>query len=189
MQTFHNEFCHAIVSSIDLPICCLYRYLFVTVELSAEMCYMETNFGPKCWRLKKADKLTGIGTENSCITYRVGYRTVSIPAVFVIAGTISVDLLVAERTEIYKAKSAGRHITGHFRENTITKWQRRWNDEDRGSWTPRLIPDIRPWLGRKFGEVNFYVTQLLWGHWYSRKYLHKMGKAASPYCLYEEKGK
>ena len=32
------------------------------------------------------------------------YRTVFAPAVFVIAGTIPVDLLAAERTEIYKAK-------------------------------------------------------------------------------------
>ena len=49
------------------------------------------------------------------------YRTVSAPAVLVIAGTIPVDLMAAERTEIYKAKSAGSHITGHFKENTITK--------------------------------------------------------------------
>ena len=56
--------------------------------------------------------------------------------------------------EIYKAKPAGRHITGHFREKTITKWQRRWDDEDR-KWTPRLIPDVRPWIGRKFGEIKY----------------------------------
>ena len=60
------------------------------------------------------------------------YRTVFAPAVLVIAGTIPVDLLAAERTEIYKEKSVGSHITGHFRKNTITKWQRRWNNEDRG---------------------------------------------------------
>ena len=48
------------------------------------------------------------------------YRAVSAPSVLMIAGTIPVDLVAAEQTEIYKAKSAGRHITGHFRENTIT---------------------------------------------------------------------
>ena len=71
-------------------------------------------------------------------------RTVSAPAVLMIAGTIPVDLLAAERTVVYKAKSVGRHITGHLRENTIAKWQRRWSDEDRGWWTAKLIPDIRP---------------------------------------------
>ena len=94
----------------------------------------------------------------------------SAPAILVIAGTIPVVLLAAERTEIYKVKSAGRHITGHFREITITKWQRLWNDEDRGRWTVRLIADIRPWIGRKFGEVNYYLTQLLSGQGYFKKY-------------------
>ena len=57
---------------------------------------------------------------------------VSALAVLVKAGKIPVDLLAEERTEICKAKSAGRYKTGHFREKTITKWQRRWNDEGKG---------------------------------------------------------
>ena len=48
------------------------------------------------------------------------------------------------------------------------------------------MPDIRPWIDRKFGEVNYYVTQLLSGHGYFIKYLHRMGKTPSPYYLYEE---
>ena len=47
------------------------------------------------------------------------YRTVSAPAVFVIAGTIPEDLLAEEWIEIYKAKSTGNHLTGqgkhHFK--------------------------------------------------------------------------
>ena len=49
-----------------------------------------------------------------------------------------VEVLAIGRMEIYMAKSAENHLTGHFRENTITKWQRRWNDEDRGRWTAKL---------------------------------------------------
>ena len=71
------------------------------------------------------------------------YRTMSAPVALVIAGTILMDLLAAERVEIYKAKSTENHITGHFRENTISIWQRRWNDEDRERWTTRLMPHIR----------------------------------------------
>ena len=52
------------------------------------------------------------------------YRTVSAAAVLVIAGTMSVDLLAAERMEIYKAKWAGNYIASHFRENINSKWQR-----------------------------------------------------------------
>ena len=102
-----------------------------------------------------------------------------VPAVIVIAGTIPVDPLAES-----KAKSTGNHIT--LQRNTITKWQRRWNDEDRGRWMARLILDKRPWIGRKFGELNEYVTQLLSDHGYFGKYLHRMGKTASPYCFYEE---
>ena len=87
------------------------------------------------------------------------YRT----AVLVTASTIPVYLLAAERTEIFKAKPAGSPISGHIRENTIKKWQRRRNDEDKGKWTARLIPCIRPWIDRKFGEVNYCyrVTEIL----------------------------
>ena len=42
-------------------------------------------------------------------------------------------------------------------------------------------------MGRKFGEVNYFVIQVVLGHGYFRKYLHRMGKTTSPYCLYEEK--
>ena len=69
--------------------------------------------------LEKAGKLTCIGTENGCTSYRVG-----VSYSLVIAGIINMDLSVAERPVIYKAKSARNHLTAHFRENTITKWQR-----------------------------------------------------------------
>ena len=55
-----------------------------------------------------------------------------------------------------------------------------------GRWSVRLILDIRPWIGRKFEEVNYYVTQMLSDHGYFRNYLHRLVKAASSYCLYEE---
>ena len=85
------------------------------------------------------------------------FRTVSAPAVLVIAGTIPVGLeLTVERLEVNKEKSTGNRITGRFRENTVSKWQRRWNDKDRGRWTARLIPDIKPWISRTFGDLNCY---------------------------------
>ena len=37
-----------------------------------------------------------------------------------------------------------------------------------------------------FGEVNYYVSQMLSCHGYFKKYLHRMSKASSPYCLYKE---
>ena len=34
--------------------------------------------------------------------------------------------------------------------------------------------------------MNYYVSQVLSGSGYFRKYLHRMGKIASPYYVYEE---
>ena len=83
-------------------------------------------------------------------------RTLSTPTVLLISGTIRVDLLASEQTDIYKPKSAGNYITGHFRVNPVSKWQRGWNNEDSGRWTAELIPDIRPWNDRKFREVKYF---------------------------------
>ena len=49
------------------------------------------------------------------------YRIVSPPAVLVVASTIPMDLLAAERMNIYKVESAGNHITVHFKEDPIIK--------------------------------------------------------------------
>ena len=73
------------------------------------------------------------------------------------------------RVEIYKVKSAANCTTGHFRRNTITEQQRRWNNEERGRWTAGFIPYIRPWIGRKFGELNYFVIQMLSCPGYFRK--------------------
>ena len=43
-----------------------------------------------------------------------------------------------------------------------------------------------PWIGRKFGKVNYFFTKMLTGHGYFGKYLHRKGKIASSYCLYKE---
>ena len=50
----------------------------------------------------------------------------------------------------------------------------------------RLIPDINPWVSHTFGEMVHYITQMLSGHEYLKKYLHRVGRTASPFCLYEE---
>ena len=71
---------------------------------------------------KQANSLVSV-QRTAALSIASAYRTVSAPAVLVITGTSPVDLLPAERMEIYRAKSAGNYIIGHFRENTISKWQ------------------------------------------------------------------
>ena len=58
---------------------------------------------------------------NSLYRYR---ERLSASIVFVIAGTISGDLLTEEQIEIYRVKLAENHITAHFRENKVTTKER-----------------------------------------------------------------
>ena len=73
---------------------------------------MDANFGAETLEVeKRANSLVSV-RRTAELRIASTYRTVSAPAVLVIAGIIPVDLLAAERTEIYKAKSAGRYILG-----------------------------------------------------------------------------
>lgn len=113
------------------------------------------------------------------------YRTVSEPAVLVVAGVIPVALLAQERKRLYiRKRRTGEVGTANERDATLAEWQRLWETEARGRWTARLIPRLGPWISRKHGEVDYYLTQFLTGHGYFRSYLHRMGKMDSGVCLY-----
>ena len=72
-------------------------------------------YGSEIWaetlEVKKRANLLVSVQRMDALRNASAYRTVSLLGVLVIAGTIPVDLLATERTEIYKTKSAGRHLT------------------------------------------------------------------------------
>ena len=121
----------------------------------------EPNLGRNVDVNKRANSLVLV-QRTAALRNASTYRTVSAPAILVIAITILVNLLTAKRIEIYKSKLAGITLPVTSGKTTISKFQRRLNDKDRGRWTARLIPDIKPWIGRKSGEANYYVTRMLW---------------------------
>ena len=49
---------------------------------------------------------------------------------------------------------------------TYDNWQHAWEniDKEKGKWTRILIPHVETWRKREHGEVNFYLTQFLYGH-------------------------
>jgi hypothetical protein len=108
------------------------------------------------------------------------YRTVLKPAVLAVAGVIPIDLMAFERKRVFE----GRLSRAEARLRTMEKWQQRWLTDERGRWTARLIGDLGPWVDREFGEVDFYLTQLLTGHGCFGAYLHKMSLIDSPECQY-----
>ena len=111
------------------------------------------------------------------------YRTVSEPAVLVVAGVIPVKLLAVERKAIYQRRGEDQARTEE-RTRTYQLWQESWEQEIRGRWIRQLIQQVQPWVNRRYGEVDFYLTQFPTGHSFFRSYLSKMVKAMSPDCIY-----
>ncbi|CAB0043483.1 unnamed protein product [Trichogramma brassicae] len=68
---------------------------------------------------------------------------------------------------------------------TLSKWQEAWDRSKKARWTHRLIPNIRVWIERRHGELNFHLTQLLTGHGFfkhhSRRYDYNQS-AQCPVC-------
>ncbi|CAB0043178.1 unnamed protein product [Trichogramma brassicae] len=112
--------------------------------------------------------------QRACLRVIGGRPHVSYEATYVLAGIPPLALLADERTRLY----------GHRREDakdekrlaTLSKWQEAWDQSTKDRWTHRLIPNIRVWIERRHGELNYHLTQLLTGHGFfkhhSRRYDH-----------------
>jgi len=114
------------------------------------------------------------------------YRTVSAAATNVIASTPPADLLAKEREVAFKRRRDPAAYTADYDGRTITMelWQERWATEESGSWTRRLIPDVRPWCARSHGMLtSFHLTQFLSGHGCFGQYLHRIRKLDNPRCV------
>ena len=112
------------------------------------------------------------------------YRTVSEDAALEVAGVIPIDLLAQERKSVYQSRSEPgvERAKSEARRASLEAWQTRWQESNKGRWTARLIPLIAPWLQRRHGEVNYFLTQMLTGHGLFSDYLHRVGRAVSPMC-------
>lgn len=115
-----------------------------------------------------------------------GYRTISEDAALVIAGMLPIDIMAEEMARIYSRriidKQAMKAIKDEERATSMTKWQDRWNNTEKGRWTYTLIPSITTWVNREHGDCGYHLTQFLSGHGGYRKYLHRFGHDDSPMC-------
>lgn len=131
------------------------------------------------------------------------YRTVSAAAAEVIAGLPPLDMLALHRSKLYKSKAdivaradldsnqqrtEVRRVTKLHLEALANDWQDRWRLSASGSWTRKLIPDLRPWVNRRHGEVSYTLTQALSGHGAFGAYLKKFGRRPTNRCLHCDEG-
>ena len=49
-------------------------------------------------------------------------------------------------------------------------------------WIARLIVNLAEWKGRRYGEINYYLTQFLTGHGCFNDYLNMIGKVKTITC-------
>ncbi|KAJ8912476.1 hypothetical protein NQ315_014576 [Exocentrus adspersus] len=107
------------------------------------------------------------------------YRTTSADAVGVIAGVISIDLQIRERAATYRGIQKGA-----AKERVLAEWQERWENSRKGRWTFGIIPDIRRWINRSYGETDYFLTQALTGHGCFKKYLFERRRSVDDQCPY-----
>ena len=171
------------MANIGGPRPCVRRLLLRTAE--SIMLY-----GAEIWadamRYEKYRKRLSAVQRRGALRVTSSYRTVSEPAVLVIAGVIPVDLLAQGRKFVHEMEGTlGRARSREVaKEQALGAWQRRWMEDTRGRWTAKLIGELSTWFNRRHGEVNYYLTQMLTGHGLFCAYLHRMGKVGSPQCRY-----
>lgn len=107
------------------------------------------------------------------------YRTISTEGVGIIAGVPPIDLMIHERWEKYNGIDATT-----AKQNLMRDWEERWREGRNGRWTYRLIPNIHAWVNRKYGEVDYYLTQALSGHGCFKKYLYEKQRSETAECPY-----
>lgn len=106
------------------------------------------------------------------------FKTVSDEAALVVAGMYPIDILAEEAAKLFDndtERSAARDASRQA-------WQQRWDNSHNGRWTYRCIPDLKPWLDREHGEVDFYLTQFLTGHGCFKSYLYRFKHESDPIC-------
>uniref|UniRef100_A0ABD2W8C3 Reverse transcriptase domain-containing protein n=1 Tax=Trichogramma kaykai TaxID=54128 RepID=A0ABD2W8C3_9HYME len=118
--------------------------------------------------------------RRACLRVIGGQPHVSYEATYVLAGIPPLVLLADERTRLYgrRRENAGNEE----RLATLSKWQEAWDRSTKARWTHRLIPNIRVWIERRHGELNYHLTQLLTGHGFFKHHSRRYDYNQSEQC-------
>uniref|UniRef100_A0ABD2WYD8 Reverse transcriptase domain-containing protein n=1 Tax=Trichogramma kaykai TaxID=54128 RepID=A0ABD2WYD8_9HYME len=121
--------------------------------------------------------------RRACLRVIGGRPHVSYEATYVLAGIPPLALIADERARLYGRRR--EDAEDEERLATLSKWQEAWDRSTKARWTHRLIPNIRVWIERRHGELNYHLTQLLTGHGFfkhhSRRYDYNQS-AQCPVC-------
>ena len=117
------------------------------------------------------------------------YRTVSTPALLVLAKSPPWDLIAKQRREELLGEDEEGLDYNRARQRAVEAWQGEWEEETgRGQWTKSLIPDIRRWLACPHAEMSYYLTQVFTGHGQFQEYMRRIGKTGVDICVLCQSG-
>lgn len=114
------------------------------------------------------------------------YRTVSAEALQVILARVPIDLLVDERSRIYRSRNGHREEDRRLARNeTMIEWQARWDAlTEKAQWTKLLFPNVRGWVCCGHRVTDYALTQFFTGHGSFRTYTKRIGKSGDDLCIY-----
>ncbi|KAL7304667.1 hypothetical protein TKK_0002913 [Trichogramma kaykai] len=118
--------------------------------------------------------------RRACLREISGFCSISHEATYVLASIPPLTLLIDERSRLYLRRL--ENVESEERAKTIEEWQAQWTCSRKGRWTHRLILNIISWIERRYGEVNYYLKQLLTGHGCFRSYLCRTNNDTGDQC-------
>ncbi|XP_075225715.1 uncharacterized protein LOC142326866 [Lycorma delicatula] len=66
------------------------------------------------------------------------------------------------------------------RSRLLNSWKDRWSQDGPASRTKELIPDLKVWLSRRHGDMDYHMTQYYTGH----GNFNRTGRRQEPACMY-----
>ena len=97
-----------------------------------------------------------------------------------------IEILAVEMKQLYEQRSCilgeQEELKKIMRQDSLQRWQEKWDASEKGRWTHLLIPQVDNWVNRKHREVNYYLTQMLSNHGWFRAYFYRFKHEEAPQC-------
>ncbi|GJQ70542.1 hypothetical protein Trydic_g22944 [Trypoxylus dichotomus] len=138
--------------------------------------------GTTPYERKTFERSTRVSNENSRSGSQEAIESEASEALFMLAQTPLIDLLVQKRSAIDRGNDSSRENIHNI---MLDRWQNRWSSNTgRAACTKILIRDLRPWADRKHGQVSYFLTQFLTGQGSHQAYLRRFGISEIDECTY-----
>ncbi|GBP65882.1 Retrovirus-related Pol polyprotein from type-1 retrotransposable element R1 4 [Eumeta japonica] len=115
----------------------------------------------------------------SLVLLTKAYRTVSTPALPVLAGVLPAhyEVTITDRTDRQRdglTRAEVRVFKRRAKEEAVIEWQKEWDEETKGRELYRFFPEVSARLSFDWIEPDYETSQLLTGHRCFRKRLYDM---------------